>query len=362
MKISAICFVTFICFILVQSATAKEAHLKVKYSRYNDTTSVEILCNFHQMQKLKPCLEIGVGVEGKRITSENSPTNVFAITIHTLGNSFLLMDWKTCNKIGIKHDKGIAIFRVMETSVWDFMTRQKAYITDCKPNLSESKPLDCKESIFPIKDFKNLPEYLVRQSLVKTELLFANYCQMEAIGKSRKLTLTGCGQEYPIKPQYVSLIRRFMQRFPNPKDYGCKDGLEHGLHIEKHLNGMKKKQGEYSLGKKVGVWNEWHDNGVLAFTGRYENGIKTGKLQYWYKNKNRMAVLVAGNEQLLQSQIWYKDGKSMMDVDWEKGIWTIWYDKGTRKVTGKVVDGKIVGEDGKLPKFPSEMPNLWMHD
>jgi len=143
------------------------------------------------------------------------------------------------------------------------------------------------------------------------------------------------------------------------KFYTDDSTVNHGNYTEWHPNGQKSCEGEYSDGKRGGVWTYWFEDGKKAKSGRYKDGKPSGNWTYWRPDgtKDREESYRDGKRH--GRSIFYNEkGKPKQQGEYNDGLrhgtWTRWFDSGQKAAEGHYVNGKLHGtqtvwfENGKI--------------
>jgi antitoxin component YwqK of YwqJK toxin-antitoxin module len=103
-----------------------------------------------------------------------------------------------------------------------------------------------------------------------------------------------------------------------------KDGRVDGLWETYHDNGQLNQKGNYKDGKQEGLWEYYHDNGQLSQKGNYKDGKREGLFEFYHENGQ------------LQERGNFKDGEGV-------GTWEFYHDNGQLSQKGNFKDGKQEG-------------------
>jgi uncharacterized protein len=135
-----------------------------------------------------------------------------------------------------------------------------------------------------------------------------------------------------------------------PKSHvNYQNGLLHGPFEEYYPNGQLSVKGEHREGMKSGYWNWYLENGKPDMEGSFENDLQEGDWVYWYANGNKQywGKYSAGRMNGLWSyQYWggqkWKEGNYVHGQ--KNGRWTTWYESGKTLNTGSYENDLEEGE------------------
>lgn len=111
---------------------------------------------------------------------------------------------------------------------------------------------------------------------------------------------------------------RYVQMHGYYLDSGCQ--VQHGDFTWWYPNRNISRKGEYSFGKKKGIWLGFHYNGVPSDSAWYENGQWQGQLLRWHSNA------------IMKDSIEKKDDGTEVMVSW--------FDNGNPSSAGILLNGK----------------------
>jgi antitoxin component YwqK of YwqJK toxin-antitoxin module len=135
------------------------------------------------------------------------------------------------------------------------------------------------------------------------------------------------------------------------------DDLKNGIWTVLYSNGKKMSETEYTNDEIVnGSYTEWYDNGQIKESKIYQNSKLNGIHSKWFSNGNSEIVLNYKNGEIVNGQYFYydKDGNILKECNYNNGIliseylcagktrngdFTEYYNDGTKKMTGKYVNG-----------------------
>ena len=120
-----------------------------------------------------------------------------------------------------------------------------------------------------------------------------------------------------------------------------KNGMRHGLQINWHENGQKRREVHYAHGKRNGRWTEWRENGSKRHVYNYEGGELHGTLTGWFEN----------GQKCFESN--YLNGR-------KHGPLTTWDSDGEIRYQG-VYTGGLLQEKIKQPQSKKELYSLMLH-
>lgn len=133
--------------------------------------------------------------------------------------------------------------------------------------------------------------------------------------------------------------------------------VQHGAYQAFHSDGSKEAMGEFSYGKKTGIWTAWSDNGTKVLEEGYLNGLRHGVLKKWYINGQIAVEGGYDNDQPVGDRLeWTMDGKKMaLNVYTRKGddihaVRTTWYDNGQEQSSAQYINGKLNGVEKRWHK------------
>ncbi|HJW18431.1 MAG TPA: hypothetical protein VJ499_14975 [Flavisolibacter sp.] len=72
-------------------------------------------------------------------------------------------------------------------------------------------------------------------------------------------------------------------------------------------------EGNYTNGKKEGLFSIYFPNGQLAQSGKYNNDRKTGIWEYFYENGTPRQVLDFQENEILVKEFWNEEGKKLVE-------------------------------------------------
>jgi antitoxin component YwqK of YwqJK toxin-antitoxin module len=102
------------------------------------------------------------------------------------------------------------------------------------------------------------------------------------------------------------------------------DGVLEGKVSSWYENGQMMGEEEYHLGTPHGAWRTWHPDGTHASEEHYANGVLDGALEHWHANGKPAA-------------------KATYDKGTPLGVMTFWHPNGELAERGEFLDGKRVG-------------------
>ena len=115
----------------------------------------------------------------------------------------------------------------------------------------------------------------------------------------------------------------------NKLNFMIVEGDYHGPFTKWFYSGGKEQEGNYSFGKKNGLWVYWYKNNKKKAEGNYTKGIMDEGWKYWYQNGQIMQETVQdGTEK--KTVYWYENGlksaerktdtlkRSVEEICWDK--------------------------------------------
>ena len=127
-----------------------------------------------------------------------------------------------------------------------------------------------------------------------------------------------------------------------------RDSLD-GEYVVYYLNGQINTVGNYTNGKKNGIWT-WNlpQNKGTEMKGSFEDNLQSGQWAYYYSS-GELSYL-ANYKQGFKNGLWsyfykdstpYKEGSFLNDL--KVGKWKTWYEDGTLLMEGEYLNGKEIG-------------------
>ncbi|MEA3496507.1 MAG: hypothetical protein U9R42_10770 [Bacteroidota bacterium] len=142
------------------------------------------------------------------------------------------------------------------------------------------------------------------------------------------------------------------------KENGKKKSVLHGEATYFDYNGNITKAGNYTKGKKDGVWTKYRNNKVVS-EYKYKNDIKYGEYKEYYQDGalrikgilyERIKIGNKVNTYVFDGQrlSYYKNGniekRESFDMGKKTGVWEIFYDNGTLKERHEYKDNLLTGK------------------
>jgi hypothetical protein len=116
-------------------------------------------------------------------------------------------------------------------------------------------------------------------------------------------------------------------------------------------------EGNYTDGKKEGLFNIYFPNGQLAQTGKYSNDKKRGIWEYFYENGTKRQVLDFQENEILVKEFWNEEGKKLVESG--NGEW-FGYASSEKfiKTSGEVLNGRKNGTWKNVISFRNMTTNI----
>ena len=115
-------------------------------------------------------------------------------------------------------------------------------------------------------------------------------------------------------------------------------------------------EGNYTKGKKEGVFKIYFPNGQLAQFGMYANDRKSGIWEYFYEDGTRQQILDFGENEILVKEFWNEQGKQLVKSG--NGQWFGYEREGFLKTSGEVLDGRKNGTWKNTISFQNMTTNI----
>ena len=101
-------------------------------------------------------------------------------------------------------------------------------------------------------------------------------------------------------------------------------------------------EGNYTKGKKEGLFNIYFPNGQLEQSGKYVNDKKTGIWEYFYEDGTKRQILDFQDNEILIKEFWNKEGKKLVESG--NGEWYSYTPSDEFiKTSGEVLNGRKNG-------------------
>jgi hypothetical protein len=115
-----------------------------------------------------------------------------------------------------------------------------------------------------------------------------------------------------------------------------------GEFVDHYIDSTIAIEGNYTNGKKEGVFKFYFPNGQLDQVGKYLNDKKIGVWEYYYENGNKLQILDFKKDEILVIEFWDEKGQHL--VDSSKGNW-FGYETSEKfvKIHGEILNGKKEG-------------------
>ena len=90
--------------------------------------------------------------------------------------------------------------------------------------------------------------------------------------------------------------------------------------VDRHENGKRSMEGQFTDGKQSGQWSYYHENGGQFRTGNYMDGKPDGLWTYWHENDTKRAEIQYRKGQLHGSEVrWHENGMKKTEAVWDSG-------------------------------------------
>ena len=139
-------------------------------------------------------------------------------------------------------------------------------------------------------------------------------------------------------------------------DADCK--LHDGYFYYFHANGVLESSGQYSNGKKNGLWLSYHHNGMMSDSSVYTAGNAVGISMSWHLNGYNADSTVRATDGSGLSVSWFDNGSPSSAGRYvaggqKHGSWVYYHNNGQKSAVESYEQGKLVkavyyDEDGKL--------------